>query len=405
MRLGLVLSACLLTVGCVYDRDGEEIVPAGGGDGSLVINITRGAVGQTRSTDITDPETAKTSERQIQTMAIAVFRASDAADGNASKCVYFKYLTGINQAATGFTTTVDNIYNGTASKQILSGDSVFVVTNVPSDVFTSVSVGTTTVTQFKELKATTDQALDPDGDNAVDPVNLPMYGSARVTTSGTKLIADVDVRHMVSKVTLEQLSVEGLASGATFTPTQVFLYNVADKMQFNFQTENTVSTYNAPSHSDWWQGEATNAANLKACLGTGTLSEMLDSDDGDATNPSVLTNKYVLYALPNTSSTNRTKLVIKGQWIDGTNSAPGVTRYYTFDLFNVVNGVADQPNLYPNRNYRMKIILKREGAETVLGTVATQANTAVTLVTVSEWGDGEQTTTFGEAGSSSTTNS
>ena len=60
---------------------------------------------------------------------------------------------------------------------------------------------------------------------------------------------------------------------------------------------------------------------------------------------------------------------------------------------------------YPNRNYRIKVVLKRKGAASIDAGVDVQANTAVAFNSVSEWGDGEQNTTFGgEGGSTTTTN-
>lgn len=394
----LSISAALLLIGgltsCVYDRDGEEVVSDQGGDGSLVINITRGAVGQTRSTDFGDPTAVGTNEGKINSMAIAVFNNST------HVLSYYKYIDfeALSEApkASGFTTTVDTIHNNVATKKIVATDDVVILCNVPDAVLSGVkTVATTTMAAYKAAVATIDQSLIYGGaGTAVTNDHLPMYGTAQVTepTAG-HLTVTVPVLHMVSKVTLEQLDVE-LAAGASLKPTQVFLYNVPEKLNYVFTTEGDVTTYQpAASLTTWHTGESTvTDGTEKAYLGTQVYTggdlETLDNTDQ-------WTKQCVLYTMPNTDNTYKTKLIVKGQWSDGT--VTDEDTYYAFELRNVVGGAATLAKTFPNRNYRMKLKIMRRGADSPDGTVTTQTATVVSLI-ASAWDDATQTTTFGENG-------
>ncbi len=401
-----VLAALLTTVamtGCVYDSD-EDVAPSPGGGSTLTININSGAVGTTRSTDITNTTTASSDEKIIQNMVIAVFK-EDAQDSNTPKLVYYNYLSDMNEsAASGFSTTVDNV---DADHQFAAGDQVIIVANVPSAVFNEVKAIGTTMSAFKAASLTIAQALDADNNGQVESNCLPMYGSVALTTSGSHLVANVSVGHMVSKITLESLEVNNITSGCSFKPTQVFLYKVADKMDFGFDFSSTYSFSNYISPAGTvcdYTGEVTDPAptHFAAYLGTKVYTDGDGLETLTNTN-TTLSHSCVLYAMPNVFASpdegKDTRLVIKGLWNDGTSET---TCYYNFRLLNVVNGVAQEDlayrKLYPNRNYRIKVILKRMGATSIDAGVDVNANTAVTFSSVSAWGDGEQTTTFGGTG-------
>ena len=404
----VLLSATFLLTGmftsCVYDKDAEEPVPTG--DGSLVININSTPVGSvTRSTDISSTTTVQADEKKIQSMAVAIFREGT--------MVYYNYLKSLDKSAagTGFNTTVDNI--AATPNQFADGDAVVIVANVPEAVFSSLKTpGTTTLTAFKAATVSIDQALDAEAtpNNAVESNNLPMYGSATVTTTDGKLKANVTVRHMVSKVTLEQLTVDGLATNCSFKPEQVFLFSVADALKFTFTDETDMTTYQAPTVSSWYNTGDDGQTNFKQYLSTKTYSDT-ELEELDNTN-TTWSKSVVLYTMPNTAygtdaANTDTRLVIKGTWTDADNTSNSGTCYYTFRLLNVVAGQAqaalDQRKIYPNRNYRLRVILKRKGATTVEGGVDVNANTAVTIQNVTDWTTGEQTTEFGSDGSANTT--
>lgn len=401
----LMLLGSVVMTGCVSETD-EYVSPATEGS-TLTININSGAVGYiTRSSDINNVETAKVDEKKIQNMVIAVFQ-EDTQDNNTLKLVYYNYLSGINQsAASGFSTTVDNVSPTTA---FAAGDWAVIITNTPAEVFAGVKALGTTMADFKAASVSISQALDSDADGAAESDCLPMYGAVQIATNASNhLVADVTVRHMVSKVTLESLKVDGIAAGCSFKPEQVFLYKVADGLTFNFTTENDFSTYLSPTVSTWYTGEASQSAeaNYAAYLGTKVYTDGdgdLETLDGTNT---TWTKQCVLYAMPNVFASpvegDDTRLVIKGTWTDTNTPANNGTCYYNFRILNVVSGQAMEAlayrKLYPNRNYRLKVILKRKGAESIDAGVTAQASTAVAFNSVSEWGAGTQNTEFGDNG-------
>lgn len=400
----LMLLGSVVMTGCVSEAD-EYVSPATGGR-TLTININSGALGTTRSTDNNNVETAKTNEKKIQNMAIAVFQ-EDTQDNNTLKLVYYNYLSDINQSASsGFSTTVDNVSPTTA---FAANDWAVIIANTPEDVFATVKALGTTMADFKAASVTIAQALDADNDGDTDSDCLPMYGAVQIVANGAgHLVANVNVGHMVSKVTLESLKVDGIAAGCSFKPEQVFLYKVADGLTFNLATENDFSSYLSPAVTTWYTGEASQSAeaNYAACLGTKVYTD----GDGDLetldNTTTTWTKQCVLYAMPNVFASptegNDTRLVIKGTWTDTGTPANTGTCYYNFRLLNVVAGQAMEAlayrKLYPNRNYRIKVILKRKGAESIDAGVTAQASTAVAFNSVSEWGSGEQSTEFGNNG-------
>lgn len=413
----VALFTAVVMTGCVSETD-EDVSPSTGGS-TLTIKINSGSVGATRATNIHDALAVKTSEKMIQTMLVAVFK-EDAGDNNIPKLIYYNYLNVNGQsAASGFSTTVDNVSPAT---QFAAGDRAVIIANVPEEVFTGVKALGTPLATFKATPLTISQALDSDSDGETEANILPMYGEVDITQPASgHLVADVTMGHMITKVTLESLSVNDIPAGNSFKPTQVFLYKVADKMDFGFDFSSTYSFSNYLSPAGTvcdYTGEVTDPApaHFAAYLGTKVYSD----GDGDlatldATSPtwvdgSSVDKVCVLYAMPNVFASptegNDTRLVVKGLWNDGSSES---TCYYNFRLLNVVSGVAmdelQYRKFYPNRNYRIKVVLKRKGAASIDAGVDVQANTAVAFNAVSEWGDGEQTTTFGgEGGSTTTTN-
>lgn len=81
----VVLFTAVVMTGCVSETD-EDVSPSTGGS-TLTIKINSGSVGATRATNIHDALAAKTSEKMIQTMLVAVFK-EDAGDNNTPKLIY-----------------------------------------------------------------------------------------------------------------------------------------------------------------------------------------------------------------------------------------------------------------------------------------------------------------------------
>ena len=411
---GLLAATALLigalTSSCVYDRDSDVVTPSGG-DGKLVININSSPVGsKTRATVITDGSSSENStvEETITTMAIGIFSS----DGATKKD--YQYLSGLTGTASDWSTVTEH---KALTNAIAAGDKVYVVVNVNSTV-SGLLAATTTAAAFRAVLNTIDQSLifadTYTAAQTIDAAKLPMYGSGTIAaaTDGTtgNFEVDVNVIHMVSKVTLNALTVSAPAS-CQFTPTAIFLINVPEKLDFTFTTDGDESTYGFNGvTTKFFQGESVAVASstnvttgnlttreYRDYLGTGalTLSAV------DASNP--LAGTYTFYTMPNNSNTDDTRLVIAGNWSDDGGSS-STACWYTIELNNVASDGALSKNLYPNRHYKVNVDIKRIGALNVADD-ATGAynglntqNAVHATVNVQNWSDGSKSTTFGGNG-------
>lgn len=408
----LILSAAVLLTGCVYDRDGETVEPSG--SGRLVININSSSVGSgTRATVINDGSSSTNSaaEKTVSTMAVAIFSS----DGTTKKD--YKYLTNLNGTTEWSTVTEHtNLANAMAA-----GDIALVAVNVNATVAASLQTAAT-ATAFRAVLSTIDQTLifadAYAGGETIDPAKLPMYGSGTLTVAGdnaSNFEVTVNVMHMVSKVTLNSLT---LTAGANdqFTPTAIFLINVPEKLGFTFGTDGTESTYSFSGvTANFFQGESAAVASSTAVttgglttrqfrdyLGTGALTEAALTNAN-----TTMATTYTFYTMPNNSNTDDTRLVVAGNWSDnGGTSTTAV--WYTIQLNNVADNGALSTNIYPNRHYKVDLELKRSGALTVADDATGAYNSPTTqqavraTVTVSDWNDGSMTTEFGGNGGNAT---
>lgn len=401
-----------LTSSCVYDRDSDVVTPSGG-DGKLVININSSPVGsKTRATVITDGSSSEnsTAEETITTMAIGIFSS----DGATKKD--YQYLSGLTGTASDWSTVTEH---KALTNAIAAGDKVYVVVNVNSTVSGYLSAATN-ATDFRAVLNTIDQSLIfADTYTAAQTINaakLPMYGSGTIAaaTDGAtgNFEVDVNVIHMVSKVTLNALTVSAPAS-CQFTPTAVFLINVPETLDFTFTTDGDESTYGfGGMTTNFFQGESAAVASstnvttgnlttreYRDYLGTGalTLSAV------NASNP--LAGTYTFYTMPNNDADDDTRLVIAGNWSDDGGSS-STACWYAIELKNVSTDGSGTltNNIYPNRHYKVNVDIKRIGALNVADD-ATGAynglntqNAVHATVNVQNWSDGSKSTTFGGNG-------
>lgn len=405
----LLLSAAVLLTGCVYDRDGETVDPSG--SGRLVININSSSVGSgTRATVINDGSSSTNSaaEKTVSTMAIAIFSS----DGATKKD--YKYLTNLNGTTEWSTVTEHtNLVNAMAA-----GDIALVAVNVKATVAASLQTAAT-ATAFRAVMSSIDQTLifadTYAGGETVDPAKLPMYGSGTLAAAGdnaSNFEVTVNVMHMVSKVTLNSLT---LTAGANdqFTPTAIFLINVPEQLDFTFTADGDEANYGFNGvGTNFFQGESAAVASSTAVttgglttrqfrdyLGTGALTEAALTNAN-----TTMATTYTFYTMPNNDNTEDTRLVIAGNWSDnGGTSSTAV--WYTIQLNNVADNGTLSTNIYPNRHYKVDLELKRSGALIEADDATGAYNSPTTqqavraTVTVSDWNDGSMTTTFGGNGS------
>ena len=320
----------------------------------------------TKAAASADPNT--TNENTMNRITIGIFDQA----GTTVRAVQEFSPTSTESAATAGSNLFYNGTNGTATvsvvtTQLTNTDQILVAVNAPASLFTGVS----TAADFKKKTLTAEQALYTKSDKSspTDGIavsnNIPMLGTATVSGSGTSYSAIVKPIHLASKVTLESLKVEfasdGPYSAATFTPTEIFIYNAPDGLTFD-DANPYIST------STYLTGESSSSS-AAVFLSTGDISTGATVLSGTNT----FGTKYYFYTTPNNNvDANKTKLVIKGQFDpDGSGSASAKTVYYPVKLnsnvksdgsHSVAEASTNEYQVYPNKNYKCSVTIKTIGS-------------------------------------------
>ena len=320
----------------------------------------------TKAAASADPNT--TNENTMNRITIGIFDQA----GTTVRAVQEFSPTSTESAATAGSNLFYNGTNGTATvsvvtTQLTNTDQILVAVNAPASLFTGVS----TAADFKKKTLTAVQALYTKSDKSspTDGIavsnNIPMLGTATVSGSGTSYSATVKPIHLASKVTLESLKVEfasdGPYSAATFTPTEIFIYNAPDGLTFD-DANPYIST------STYLTGESSSSS-AAVFLSTGDISTGATVLSGTNT----FGTKYYFYTTPNNNvDANKTKLVIKGQFDpDGSGSASAKTVYYPVKLnsnvksdgsHSVAEASTNEYQVYPNKNYKCSVTIKTIGS-------------------------------------------
>lgn len=331
-------------------------------------------------------------EKTINRITVGIFNST----GNTVRTIQeFSSKTTNSDEELAGTNKFFNQTNGSATvkvvtTQMATGDLVAVAINAPANAFNSVS----TITGFNDVLLNADNAIARDASGSIndDPQsdNIPMYGEANANLdAGTNYKADVNVYHITAKVTLESLSVkfasDGPYSAATFTPEEIFLYNVPDGVKFK-NIDQCSGTFITGQSSE---------IGYKKYLTTGTISPATALHGSD-----VMSGKYYFYTTPNDDTDNKTKLVIKGNFkANGTGAGEDV--YYPVKLNYTVkeDGNTETPDatgtqfvVSPNKNYKCTVVIKTKGAADPSSDI--DPTTATITINVEPFSDVNQETVF-----------
>lgn len=216
---------------------------------------------------------------------------------------------------------------------------------------------------------------------------LPKYGETTLKQGDlpTKFRADVSIKNLVSRVTLNELNVELPGEGENFEVTDIYLTQLPKIFAY--------------SPTGWVDG-LTDAKN-------DFIHGIMSKADG-ATNSNVDLHKAVtaaaaesfLYTTPNKVQTgNNTRLVLKGKYTSGTGANPEVV-YYALPLNVAINNGAYESAdgeamvfaTSPGKNYKCNVTIKKKGTDDPWD--ATQPQVAEINVEAQDWVDVLQNTTF-----------
>lgn len=406
----------LAAVALWFTSCSSEDVTSGTNQGkmsSLTLTINTGKSMGSRATDwTTDPAGSdkKDTENKINRVAIGIFSNT----GNVKTIVELTPGT----VGTNSLTQAD-ANNATAkivTSSLVANDEVLVAINAPTGKFT----GCQNKSDFMQKTETAAEALANSTDAQVE-TNIPMFGSASLSGSGSSFTANVSVIHMIAKVSLTSLKVDFKAgsayAGAEFTPKAVFLINVPTTFQFNNTTDSNGDYNNAWLSAGYEHGWGTFATNYDATTAnTDAATTFTGSTFAKYLTTSELTGKTLkgvaggsddtydknvfFYTMPNGQDDDKaTKLVIAGQF-----KATGVDKvvYYPLFLNATVNstGTGYDPavsgsvakKVYPNKNYNCTVVIRNIGADSPNTNLDPQ--TATISISVTDFVSANQTTEF-----------
>ena len=354
----------------------------------LLLSVNTGNLG-TRSTTALTPD-----EKQINDMTVGIYDKSNnyrvvasLASGTADKEA--------SGSTDGTFTTTSGVNVKVVTSTLQQNDQVLVAVNRGTAAFTSKP----SPDDFSNVTMDAVTALTGSATNTtIDATKFPKFGKATLPAgSNSTFTATVKVKNLVSKVTLEDLKVEfsGPYASATFTPTEIFLLNVPDKLAFSDKGQASTATY--------LNGTDIAKPDGSSVTKTAVLAKTITASALTGTSTASFTDTPILYTIPNSNSTsNKTILVIAGKFDkDGpTSAATEETVYYPLALnenysTDPAGAAADggtKSQTLAGKNYKCKVVIKTIGASNPW--VTTGPQTAELTVNVADWDDADQTTTF-----------
>ena len=386
----LALAAVALWFTSCSSEDVTSGTNQGNQESILLLSFNTGNMGTRSNTNLTDDE------KKINDMTIGIYSS----DGQRLRTVQ-KLTKGSESEATPGSNKfyIDGSGNAVAkivtTAALTAGDQVLVAANTGSADFSK--KGTADGFKSVDIDATTALTGASDG-TTLTAAKLPKFGtsSGNLQAGSNKsefTASDIKLKNLVSKITLQSISVGFAADGpyasATFEPTEMFLMSVPKEM--NFSEKAWIS-----SPSSYFSG--TDKGFLKVTLSTPSgegASKVLSTSNKTFTG----TASDVLYTIPNSKTdANKTVLVIAGSFSGESN-----TVYYKLPLNVKGYDAAGNPTgpvdtntsafqIPSGKNIKCKITINTIGSTDL--NAESGPLTATLTVTVDPWDDLDQTTTF-----------
>ena len=401
-----LLMASTLT-SCVTESD-ETPAAAASGDGQLVININSTAVGApTRSTSFTTDQSAD--EKKVSNLIVNVYNA----EGTQLVAQFVRDFTegtaGLLDISTGKSVIEPYKFS---DGQIAAGQKARVACNVSEATMTALK-NADTFTEWNDVTTSIDAALvgydGNDYDNTTDgkkdlpmvATKIPMYGEADVAANtGTRSFKiDVTVKHVVAKVTLNSLRLD-VTGGDQLKVSRVFLINVAGSFNWN-----NSATFYVSSQANFFQGNKAADATDETKQYRDYLSSAAIDETLTSAGTSSLSTPHYFYAMPNlANATVDTRIVVEGYWTkEGESENTTTPCYYSLKLQNLpttANPGSLTLGIQPNHNYKVNVVIKREGGDDAYSDQLGGTYTMDVTPTVADNWDGvDNNATFDEAGS------
>ena len=374
----------------------EDVTQNGGGLNEkdqrvLLLSVNTGNLGtRTTTTALTDDE------KQINDMTVGIYDKS----GNYRVVAKLASKTDADdKEASGsteghFKKNTSGVEVKVVTSTLQKEDQVLVAVNRDA-AFTS---NPNSPAKFNEVTMDAIKALQFKASSTdIDATKFPKFGNTKLPDgSSSTFKATVSVKNLVSKVTLEDLKVEfsGPYNNASFTPSEIFLLNVPDKLAFSTTGQASTTTY--LNGTNMAKPDGTSVTKTAVLAKTITASALSSVSGGTAS----YTDKPILYTIPNSSASNKTILVIAGKFKKDASTTIEENVYYPLalneDYSTDASGAAadggTKSQTLAGKNYKCKVVIKTIGASNPW--VTTGPQTAVLTVNVEDWKDATQTTTF-----------
>lgn len=285
-----------------------------------------------------------TDESQINRLTVAVFTGASGNPVNA-----LREFTGEDIEAA----------SGTGKKITMlcepgNGQMIYVVANASTGLFAGVTNLAGFKTKLMLLSETTKAAGADDATDKQKANNLPMLGSTtgKDFTAGTKTEANIALSRLVARVSISSIKTAfdpvGRFKDATFKVDAIYLKNANSSV-------NADKTGSVLVHG----GDGS----------TGTKKYLYETVTGHTANTELAT-PYYFYTFPNASTSEPTKLIIKGTFdADGAGSASASVRYYPITInkkqanTTITEGSGtEKGSIAANTRYVLTAVIKGEGA-------------------------------------------
>lgn len=362
----------------------------------LLLSVNTGNLGTRADNIIPD-------EKKINDMTVGIYDNSGNYRVVASLTSSTTTDTEASGSKPGTFTTASGVKVKVVTSTLQADDQVLVAVNTKDNSGTTAFTSKpNSPTDFSNVTMNAVTALTGSSSGTtIDATRFPKFGTAKLPAGDkSTFAATVKVKNLVSKVTLEDLKVEfsnpGPYASATFTPTEIFLLNVPDKLAFSDKGQASTSGYLDGTDIDKTGGTIT--GHKKAFLAKAITASALT---GSST--ASFTDTPILYTIPNSNSTsNKTILVIAGKFDkDGPASAAteeivyyplALNENYSTDPAGAAADGGTKSQTVAGKNYKCKVVIKTIGASNPW--VTTGPQTAELTVNVADWEDVDQTTTF-----------
>jgi hypothetical protein len=399
MKFNKLFFAGIVTIGllasCVND---EEVSQSPSSKDSVKVSLqlsTGTATTRTIGVLPTSKDVTGDGEAKINRICVGVFK-EDGTTVTIYETTSFSASTSTT-ASVSFNTTTD------AKKVVIAA-------NAPAEWFKNKMTKDEFIAKAADLVNTTtsDGTTNPvTTANSQQSIALPMYSAETglVNTNNTLKTsndATIALTRMVARVAITSIITNfetGLYAGATFTPTEVFMYNANTSCKWD-GSSTTLSLQTGesttPTGTNYIEQDATptvlGSLTDYSYLSTGSMTISVQ----DKAN--LLSNPCYFYVFPNTASTP-TKLVIKGTWYYDSKYS---VAYYPIIINHLQAGTSinestteaplNDSQVAANTQYTLTATIKGKG----VSTPDTDINPAAISLTVSvtDWNTTSQDVTF-----------